>query len=117
MQGKHNQRRPADTTIMITLLVVRLAFLLFNPAGLSGDAFGYVEAAQTIIDTGRLPPLGAWPRGYPMLIAPLLFVSGDGLARGVLVMNSIMDCGVVAMLFCSASYSWSDSRKQDGEHN
>ena len=78
----------------------------------SGDAFGYVEWAQTIIDTGRLPPLGVQPRGYSMLIAPLVFVSGDGLARWVLVINAIMDCSVVAILFRSASYIFPLARQR-----
>ena len=85
-----------------TLLVLRLAFLLFSPAELSGDAFGYVEGAQTIISTGNLPPLSAHPSGYSILIAPLLFASGAGIARTVLVMNSLMDCSVVAILLHSA---------------
>jgi hypothetical protein len=102
MRAKHNQLSSADTTLMATLLVVRLAFLLFSPAELSGDAFGYVQRAQTIIDTGKLPPLFVQPTGYSILIAPLLFASGAGIARTVLVMNSLMDCSVVALLLYSA---------------
>ena len=59
MQGIDKQQAPAETTVMATLLAVRLAFLLFSPAGLSGDAFSYVHDAQTIIGTGRLPPLAS----------------------------------------------------------
>jgi hypothetical protein len=92
----------ADILIMITLLVARFVFLLFSPAGLSGDAFGYVQTAQHIIDSGRLPPLTAQPMGYSILIAPLLFASGAGIARAVVVMNSLMDCSVVAILLHSA---------------
>jgi hypothetical protein len=104
MKDIHNQESSADTPIMATLLVMRLAFLLFSPAGLSGDAFGYVQGAQTIIDTGSLPPLQLQPRGYSILIAPLLFASGEGIAQAVLVINSIMDCSVVAILLHSAKY-------------
>jgi hypothetical protein len=98
MQGIDNQRAPADATIMAGLLAARLAFLLLSPTGLSGDAFGYVQDAETIINTGKLPPLTAQPLGYPILIAPLLFASGHGFARAVLVMNSILDCAVIAIL-------------------
>src|SRR5262245_38889165 len=98
-----NQRSSTDTAIVATLLVGRLVFLLFSPAGLSGDAFNYVHGAQTIIDTGRLPPLFVYqPRGFSIMIAPLLFAIRAGIARAVLLMNSIMDCGVVAILFHSA---------------
>src|SRR5262245_20445469 len=98
MQGIYSQQSSADTTIAAMLLVMRLAFLLFSPAGLSGDAFGYVQGAQTIIDTGRLPPLLVQPTGYSVLIVPLLFASGAEIARAVLLMNSMMDCSVVAIL-------------------
>lgn len=101
----HNQESSVDSWIMATLLVVRLAFLLFSPAGLSGEAYvEYVQAAHTIIDTGRLPPLFVQPRGYPVLIAPLLYATGDGFPRAVLVMNSMMDCSVVAILFHCAKH-------------
>ena len=90
---------------MATLLVVRLAFLLLSPAGLSSEGYvEYVQVAQTIIDTGRLPPLFVQPRGYRLPIAPLLFASGEGFPRAVLVMNSIMDCSVVAILLFSARH-------------
>ena len=52
-----------------------MVFLLLDPAALSGDAFGYVKAAQTIIDTGKLPVLAVQPRGYPVLLVPLV-ISG-----------------------------------------
>jgi hypothetical protein len=98
MRPEHNHQSSKDAMLMAILLVVRLVFLLFSPAGLFGDALSYVQAAQTIIDTGKLPPLFIQPRGYSILIAPLLLASGSGVARSVLVMNSLMDCSVVAIL-------------------
>src|SRR5262245_1640804 len=97
-----HQQAAANIAIMASLLLARLGFLLFNPTGLSGDAFGYVETAQTVIDTGKLPALDIQPRGYPILIAPLL-ASGLEIDRVVLVMNALFDCSVVALLLWTAN--------------
>ncbi len=86
---------------MASLLLGRLGFLLSSPSGLSGDAFGYVKVAQTVIDTGKLPALGVQPHGYPILIAPLL-ASGLEIDRTVLIMNALMDCSLVALLLWTA---------------
>jgi hypothetical protein len=96
-----DQEAAANIAIMASLLLVRLGFSLFNPTGLSGDAFGYVKAAQTVIDTGKLPALEVQPRGYSLLIAPLL-ASGLEIDRVVLVMNALLDCSVVAVLLLTA---------------
>jgi hypothetical protein len=112
MHGIYNQRPSANATIIATLLIVRFAFLVFSQAGMSGDAFSYVQAAQTIIDTGKLPPLYVQPSGYPLLVAPLLFFSGPEIGRVVLFMNSMMDCAVVAiLLYCTKKiFPYSDQR-------
>lgn len=87
---------------MAFLVLGRLVFLLCNPMVLFGDGLAYVQAAQTIVDTGKLPPLFVQPRGFPLLIAPLLMASGPEIARTVIVMNSVMDSAVVAILLYSA---------------
>src|SRR5262249_13124725 len=47
-------------------------------------------------------PLLVQPTGYSVLIVPLLFASGAEIARAALLMNSMMDCSVVAILLHSA---------------
>jgi len=80
------------------LLVARVAFLLASPAGLSGDAGGYVNVAETIVSSGRLPPMRVQPQGYPVLIAPLLMVAGSQIVQAVLLMNVLMDTAVLVAL-------------------
>lgn len=96
-----NQRSPPDFTIMASLLLGRLGFLLLSPTGLSGDAFGYVNVARTIINSGKLPELGVQPRGYSLLIAP--FVAADlEIDRAVLIMNAALDVSIIALLLWTA---------------
>jgi hypothetical protein len=97
-----NQRTAAEFAFMSFLILGRLGFLLFSPTGLSGDAFGYLNVAKTIIDTGKLPAVGVQPRGYPMLIAPLL-AGGLEIDRAVLVMNAVTDCSIIALLLWTAN--------------
>jgi hypothetical protein len=92
--------RIADFAIMASLLFARLGFLLLSPTGggLVGDAVGYVGAAQTIVDSGKLPALVSQSRGYSVLLAPLLMVRGIEIDRAVLITNALMDFFVTALL-------------------
>src|SRR5262249_35599744 len=96
------QQTAVNVAIAASLLIGRLGFLLFNPTGLWGDAFGYVNAAQTVLDTGKLPPLSVQPFGYLILLV-LPLASGLDIGRVVLVLNALMDCSIIALLFWSSS--------------
>jgi hypothetical protein len=96
-----SKMRVADFAIMASLLLGRLGFLLLTPTGLSGDGFGYVNAAQTVVDSGKLPALFIQPRGYSLLITPLL-ASGLEIDRAVLIMNALLDFSIVALLLWTA---------------
>ena len=87
---------------MASLLFGRLGFLLLAPTGIVGDAVGFVSAAQTIVDSGKLPALWIQPRGYPLLIAPLLMARSIEIDRAVLITNALMDVSIVALLLWTA---------------
>src|SRR5262249_42146592 len=76
----------------------RLGFLLLSPTEVVGDGVGYVSAARTIVGSGKLPALVSQPRGYSLLITPLLMARGIEIDRAVLIMNALMDISVVALL-------------------
>ena len=65
---------------MATLLLRHWRSAL-KPGGVVRRCIGYVDDAQTIINTGNAST-AAQRSGYPMLIAPLLLASGDGFAPG-----------------------------------
>jgi hypothetical protein len=90
-----------DFAIVASLLLGRLGFLLLSPTEVVGDGVGYVSAAQTIVGSGKLPALVSQPRGYSLLIAPLLMARGIEIDRAVLIMNALMDISVVALLLCA----------------
>lgn len=87
-----------ETIVIIALLLGRVVLLLASPAELSGDAHGYVSAAQHILATGQLPPLRVQPHGLSVLLAPLLAVSGSAIADAVLWAQVAMDTAVVVTL-------------------
>jgi hypothetical protein len=93
---------PADFAIMASLLLGRLGLLLLSPTGLAGDAAEYVRAARIVIDSGKLPALYVQPRGYSLLIVPLV-ASGQEIDRAVLLMNALMDTSIVALLLWTAN--------------
>jgi hypothetical protein len=97
LQKPSKKETVAEIAIVVLLLFGRLVFHLFTPPGLSGDGFGYVSVARTLINSGKLLPLTTQPHGYPILIVPLL-ASGLDIARAVLLMNALLDCSVVALL-------------------
>src|SRR5262245_25214528 len=97
MQKPSKKETVGEIAIVALLLFGRLVFHLFTPPGLSGDGFGYVSVAQTLINSGKLAPLTTQPHGYPTLLAPLV-ASGLDIARAVLVINALLDCSVVALL-------------------
>ena len=101
-----------DAFIVGLLLIGRIAFLLASPTGLSGDAQNYLSAAETIISTGRLPALYVQPRGFPLLISPLLLVAGNQIADAVLLMNVLMDTAVIAVLILLAWRLFSGPRQR-----
>jgi hypothetical protein len=85
--------------VFIALLVVgRIGLLLASPIGLSGDAFGYVAAAEHILTEGELPQLRVQPHGFPLLIAPLLAVSDADISQTLLRVHTLMDAAVVLVL-------------------
>jgi hypothetical protein len=80
------------------LLVGRAWILYLAPAGLSGDALGYVARAVHIATTGQLPPLNLQPNGFPLLLAPFYVLAGDQIAARVLWAHCAMDILIVASL-------------------
>lgn len=98
---------------LVALAVARVSIILTARAGMSGDAFGYVENAKYIEQTGRLPAIGVHAYGFPLLLSPLTAIASDFLPQAVLWVHCAMDVLVVATLvhliwtrFYSSSNAW-----------
>lgn len=98
--------------LLAGLLALRLLMLLAGPGILSGDGFLYVGAAQHMAATGLAPAPTYQPRGFSVVLAPLVVLTGttgtvfsqDALVTGgalptvVHVVQVMLDLGVVLLL-------------------
>ena len=62
--------------LVLSLLAVRVVFLLLGEGLINGDGTIYVKAAQEIVATGKLPPARWQSLGFAVMLAPVIWLLG-----------------------------------------
>lgn len=80
------------------LLALRLFACLHGEASLVGDAPGYLNRAEEIVRTGRLPALTVQPNGYSILLAPFVQGQASRAPAAVVRVQQLLDFVIVFAL-------------------
>jgi len=80
------------------LLVLRLSAYLHVEASPVGDAPGYLNRAEEIVRTGRLPELTVQPNGYSILLAPFVQGQAERAPAVVVRLQQLLDFVIVFAL-------------------
>jgi len=86
--------------LAVLLIALRTTILLLGSSTgeLSGDAPVYFKAALHLVETGTLPPLGIQPRGYPVLISPIIAAFPHHAVVAVQIFEVFLDVALVSAL-------------------
>jgi hypothetical protein len=85
--------------VFALLLLSRLIFLLASIHGqANGDGPGYLAVANSVVDTGLLPPLRVQAHGFGVLLAPFVLLAGEHVVWLVQALQIGFDLAVVILL-------------------